>query len=48
METGGKITLLEEGTTGLGMFKKLPFIGKGSIQGEVGKDYVMICYTDGA
>ncbi len=43
----GEVTLLEEGTTGLGMFEKLPFMSKGTNLAETGKEYIMTCYTDG-
>lgn len=39
------ITLLEEGTTGLGMFDELPFIRQGKI--KVPPDSTLLCYTDG-
>ncbi len=41
-----KIDLLEKGTTGLGMFEKLPFLNEGSIQFSNGA--TLFCYTDGA
>ncbi len=38
-------TLLDTGTTGLGMFEELPFIREGMIQFPVGA--TLFCYTDG-
>jgi phosphoserine phosphatase RsbU/P len=45
--SSGRIRLLEEGTTGLGMFEKLPFISQGNLVAELGSEYLMVCYTDG-
>lgn len=41
----GQFSLLEQGTTGLGMFEKLPFITEGMVQFRPGS--VLCCYTDG-
>jgi sigma-B regulation protein RsbU (phosphoserine phosphatase) len=40
-----EFTLLEKGTTGLGMFEDLPFIKEGAI--HFPKQAVLFCYTDG-
>ncbi len=37
--------LLEEGTTGLGMFEELPFLKHGTA--KLAKNAVLLCYTDG-
>jgi len=42
-----QVHLLEEGTTGLGMFDDLPFINMGRFVARRGFDYVLACYTDG-
>lgn len=41
----GEIILLEEGTTGLGMFEELPFVKEGTL--IVPKESALLCYTDG-
>jgi sigma-B regulation protein RsbU (phosphoserine phosphatase) len=41
----GKVTLLEEGTTGLGMFEELPFLTEGLAYLSPGS--ILFCYTDG-
>lgn len=41
----GKETMLEAGTTLLGMFQPLPFIQEGAVEGL--KDFLLFCYTDG-
>jgi sigma-B regulation protein RsbU (phosphoserine phosphatase) len=41
----GKFSLLEEGTTGLGMFEELPFLNEGLAYLSPGS--VLFCYTDG-
>jgi phosphoserine phosphatase RsbU/P len=41
----GKVSLLEEGTTGLGMFEELPFIKEGLAYLSPGS--ILFCYTDG-
>ncbi|HMT29216.1 MAG TPA: PP2C family protein-serine/threonine phosphatase, partial [Bacteroidia bacterium] len=40
-----KITVLDKGTTGLGMFDDLPFLNAGKLQFPVGS--LLFCYTDG-
>jgi sigma-B regulation protein RsbU (phosphoserine phosphatase) len=41
----GKVSLLEEGTTGLGMFEELPFLTEGLAYLSPGS--ILFCYTDG-
>jgi sigma-B regulation protein RsbU (phosphoserine phosphatase) len=41
----GEFTLLDKGTTGLGMFEELPFINEGMAYFPQGA--VLLCYTDG-
>lgn len=41
----GEFTLLEKGTTGLGMFENLPFLEEGVIQ--LPPSAILFCYTDG-
>lgn len=41
----GEFTLLDKGTTGLGMFEELPFINEG--MAYFPKGAVLLCYTDG-
>lgn len=43
--TDKKFSLLETGTTGLGMFEELPFINEGVISFPLGS--ILFCYTDG-
>jgi phosphoserine phosphatase RsbU/P len=43
----GKVRLLEEGSIGLGMFEKLPFISQGGMIAKLGAEYLLVCYTDG-
>jgi sigma-B regulation protein RsbU (phosphoserine phosphatase) len=42
-----KVHLLEDGTIGLGMFEKLPFIRQGTLYAKEGAEYILACYTDG-
>ncbi len=41
----GPVSILEEGTVGIGMLKNLPFVHTGSIQLE--ENAIIVCYTDG-
>ncbi len=40
-----KVQILDQGTTGLGMFEELPFLNKGKLKCPAGS--VLFCYTDG-
>lgn len=41
------LTLLEEGSVGLGMFDELPFLSSGLLTAEPDSEYLLTCYTDG-